>query len=947
MRTDSGRTAFSSRARCNGLGEIGGATTTIIDLCAIPPGSESLVGGKAANLGRLLALGLPVPQGFCVPADHYLEHIRGSGLEAAVATVSRSDLAGLRHTIRNAPLAIALSAEITHGLRGLGEGAVAVRSSATTEDQPDHSFAGQHGTYFTRDVAACLAGLKHCWASLWTERAFDYRAARGIDHADCSMAVVVQSLVPAEASGVTFTVDPVSGRTDRVIVESCFGLGEALVSGKVSPDRLVFAADGLLLLEETISWKTIEILVGYDGRVYEWNVPPARAELPSLSVDMGRRVATLAQRAADTLGHPVDMEWAVSDKRVFVLQARPITGLPAGGRVPTLTTKAPPTPLGSPDVAPGAPVDPNGHPQVWSNVNAGEVLPGVVSPLTWSVVQAVVNNMLATLFGRSGVDVQGRPIVDLIAGRAYFNVTLLASAFRRMPNLASMDVDRLLGGLHDQQGSEAAEALRAGTVELGFSHARMIAGLPRQIVWLFAHSPGRGRRFVASARATTDGFLADALEGAGAGTRGAPEGSGASEDALARRFAHLADSMDDLAESIAYSGVAMGYYTNLDSFCRRYLPTMGPAVANTLLSGIGNLQSADAGLAMWDLAARADARPDIREVLLRDLPWTETKEALFGLGGPGRDYLAQWDTFMVEHGHHARGEIDLMTPRWSEQPDYVLAVVRSYLAAAERVDPPAVRRRRAAEKERLREKCRRSLRNPLTRRAFDLLLHQAQGAARMRENGKSEAVRRLAVLRWSALDLGRRLADRGLLASPEDVFFLTLDEIPSARAVPPGLEARAVVLERRAQRERDLALDPPPVVVGRFDPTRTGTAPGPLQIHEFTGLAVCGGVARGRARVIPDLAADAHVLPGEILVAPYTDPGWTPYFLPAAGIVVDMGGLLSHGSICAREYGIPAVVNVGPASKTIRTGQMLEVDGDRGVVRMLDKPRRDEPVSHL
>jgi rifampicin phosphotransferase len=365
---------------------------------------------------------------------------------------------------------------------------------------------------------------------------------------------------------------------------------------------------------------------------------------------------------------------------------------------------------------------------------------------------------------------------------------------------------------------------------------------------------------------------------------------------------------------------------------------MGPAVANTLLSGIGHMQSADAGLAMWDLAAWADTRPELREILLRDLPWAETRQALAGVGRPGREYLSRWDTFMAEHGHHARGEIDLMTPRWNEQPDYVLVMVRAYLAAAEQVDPPAVRRRRSHERDRLAANSRRSLRNPLTRVAFDFLLRQAQGAARMRENGKSEAVRRLAVLRWAALELGHRLADRGLLAAPEDVFFLTVDEIPPARAVPPDLDARAVVLERRAQRERDLALDPPPVVVGRFDPTRAGTAPGPLQGLVFTGLAACSGIARGRARVIPDLASDAQVLPGEILVAPYTDPGWTPYFLPAAGIVVDMGGLLSHGSICAREYGIPAVVNVGPASKTIRTGQMVEVDGDRGVVRMLDKP---------
>jgi pyruvate,water dikinase len=227
----------------------------------------------------------------------------------------------------------------------------------------------------------------------------------------------------------------------------------------------------------------------------------------------------------------------------------------------------------------------------------------------------------------------------------------------------------------------------------------------------------------------------------------------------------------------------------------------------------------------------------------------------------------------------------------------------------------------------------------LKRTIFRLVLHRAQKGGGFRENLKSEAIRRFALLRRFLLELGRRLATRGRIENADDVFFLEIEEVQSSTLWDAGTNLKAIIAGRRALYEQNLKITPPAVIVGRFDPHTFLPVAVDHGTNVFHGLGVSAGIATGRARVI--LRSDAHerIQPGEILVAPFIDPGWTPYFVAAAGIVMDMGGMLSHGSIVAREYGIPAVVNVGPATQIIRTGQWLEVDADRGVVRVIDGPR--------
>ena len=942
------------------------AATLVVPLHDLRDADAMAAGAKALGLARMIPAGLPVPRGFCILATAYREHLGSHGLQlrmmAALDELPRASgerrrtlFSDLRRDIAEAPLADALRAEIERHYGRLNAPRVAVRSSAAAEDLPGHSFAGQYETFLgVSDLEGCLRAIAGCWASLWTERAFEYRARNGFDHLVADMAVIVQELIPAEAAGVVFTADPVSGRTDRIVVEGCWGLGEALVSGRVAPDRFVLARRRLRLIESSLAAKAIERVPAEAGGVREHAIASDRAAQPCLDRAALRRLGTLALEAERLFDAPQDVEWALCDGRLYLLQSRPITALP---------------PAQSPEDR-----------QIWTNANAGEVLPDVASPMTWSLAERFIDAIFGVVFDKLGLDLRGVPLTSLIAGRVYFNLNTFAALMRGLPGLRAADVTEVFGGA--QGRLLAARRLRLAEEDipnLHVSRLKLLWRLPGFLVWFLAHSPMRALPALERLRRRTEEL------------RGVEVPSLAEADLLTRLHASV-EEMFESPGAVATAAAGIAYLSQLSKLCRRWLGDAEGSLANRLMAGVGGVDSAEAGLALWRLAASAHDQPQVERILLSGESYASTRQRLAQADG-GEAFLALWDAFMARHGHHTRGEVDIMNPRWSETPDAVLDLVRGYLRGVEQMDPVAAHRQRGVEGRRLAEECRRRLRNPLKRWLFGFVLARAQRGCAFRENLKSEAVRRLAVVRKMLLELGERLARRGVLAQREDIFFLrfeglgpvvrggagtasggecgcaarpsrnlgvapgslgaetgvprsssTLSPSTSLRVnfaeglgVPEGewFDVRQVIAERRAEYERNLGITPPGVVVGRFDPAHCIPDETQRDAELLSGVAVSAGVATGRARVILRADANERVLPGEILVAPFTDPGWTPYFLPAAGIVVDMGGQLSHGSIVARELGIPAVVNVGPATAIIRTGQTVEVDGNRGLVRIL------------
>ncbi len=859
-------------------------------------------GPKAEVLARATAAGLPVPPFAVVVADAYRQH-------AARAGVKRGDTAAAREAILGTALAFDLGMQLTAVHRRLGP-ALAVRSSGTAEDLPGLSFAGQYET--TLDVTAdgLDRAVLECWASVWGERAVAYRERNGVPHESAAMAVIVQRMVAPELGGVAFTTDPVSGKPD-IVVESCPEGAEAIVSGRVTPARHAFKR------KELVREMSADPAPGGEG-----------AATLTLA-DVPRAAAHLALAAEDLLECPVDVEWAYADGRLWLLQARPITAS-ATARAQAPAPAAPdarkPEAAAAPaPVAPSAPEPVRYRPTAWSNVNTGEVLPGVVTPMTWSVVGKLAMGLIDALFGKLGIRLDSSRLTGLIAGRAYFNASLLGSAFEQIPLRGDEDITSIFGGADAPAGFTDLPIAPEDTARV--STLRLIAGVPLVAVYFLRHSPRAADRL---GRAISEE----------AGIALAGIASARDEEALAQVTERVIRGLDTMVDAVAFSGVAMALHGQFVTAAKKHFGDKGPALANTLLAGQGGVASADAGLALARLGRLGRTERAVGDVLRSSEVWAEVRPALEALGGEGEAFLAEWDAFIAEHGHHARGELEFGSPRWAECPDDVLAMVVGLLdvpLADDIVSAHQARGERAAEE----EKRALAALGPVARMRFRWLLRNARAGARTRENVKNDGVRVLAAARQALLAVGGAMAERGVLTTADDILFLTWEELPSVRA--GSLDPAPLVAARRAEYVANRALTPPPVVIGDWD--GRAVAPDldtPFAPDTLTGLGVAAGVATGPARVIHSLESVERVLPGEVLVAPFTDPGWTPYFIPAAAIVVDMGGMLSHGSIIAREYGIPAVVNVGPATSIIRTGDIVEVDGSRGVVTVIERAARAE-----
>ncbi|MCB9742630.1 MAG: hypothetical protein H6740_08525 [Alphaproteobacteria bacterium] len=780
---------------------------------------EARIGGKALGLSRLMAAGLPVPEACVLLAGETLE-----------------------------------TGALAEALARLG-GPVAVRSSAPGEDGASASMAGQHESFLeVEGVEAVAEAIAECRRSGQSARAQAYRDANALK--DAGVAVVLQRMVAAQVAGVLFTCDPVSGRRDRWTLEATPGLGDALVSGRISPHRLLLDAA--------------------TGEVLEEGGPAC------LDAEVRAQLVALARQAELALGGPLDLEWA-ADGQVWLLQARPVTGLPEG----------------------------DAH-TVWSNVNTAELLPEVVTPLAFWALRRSMAFVLDVFSQPFGVDVTRMPILGLVAGRVYVNLNTVMGWVRTLPGKRSEDaagLSRLLGGEEEALAAAIAQVPEAHIPRFGVQRGAALRGAFGLAWHLLRGQSGKGGApAVAWLRADTD-QLAEV------------DDAKLDDAALLARIDACMASKPEFMEAAVASAVGMAATMALPGLLEGAVEDP-EGRARRLASARGGMASAQAGRDLWSLAQAATALGCAEA--LRTAPSAEALEAL------PEAWRAQWRAWMQEHGHHAQGETDMALPRWREEPDRVLRMLQGLLAAPAEAAPAAQAERRAAERETLERETRAALRWPWQRALLDALLVRAHRGMSTRENTRSQLVRRLALARDAALELGRRLCARGLLDAPEDVFYLEREELDAA------LEGqRAPVRRRKAALQRWRSVTPPSVIVGRFDP-REHAPPPPAAGELLRGIGASPGVVEGLARVLLHSDAEALVRPGEVLVAPSTDPGWTPHFLTAAAVVMDFGGLLSHGSVVAREYGLPAVVNVGDGTRRIRTGDRLQVDGDRGVVRILE-----------
>lgn len=860
-------------------------------------------GGKALNLGILERAGFPVPPGFCVTTDAYTLAADDPDVRAAIdalvaaAPEDRTDHAArVRDALAAAPLPEPVAAAVTAAYRDLGAGAVAVRSSATAEDLPYASFAGQQDTFLgITGEAAVLDAVRRCWASLWTDRAVAYRDANGIDHRSVRLAIVVQVLVDAAVAGVLFTADPLTGRRGRAVVDASPGLGEAVVSGAVDPDHFAVDARTGEVLERVPGGKRLRIQASASGGTERVDTA---ADADVCLTDA--RLADLARtgaRVEERYGAPQDIEFAFdTDGTLWLTQARPITTL-----------------YPVPDDAP-APDD--GLRVYWS----ANVAQGVLNPLTpmGLSVFRIIGSTAAGLLGRPVADPYAGPPILKIAGQRLF---LDATAAVRS-RLGRRILPKLLGAMESRSAPIVAGLF--GDPRLSLRHRS-----PWPVVRALAPVLWRLRapvRILATVRrpAGTRAELVRVEEADRAATVLPP-------DATARDRLAVAENALRTRFMATLPGALIGVmvpFIGMQALARRVLRGIATAEEfQTVLRGLPYNPTTEMDLSLWRLAAELGRDPEIRR-LFAEIPAAELARR-YGEGtlpAPVRDAMA---TFLATYGHRGVAEIDVGVPGWSEEPAHIFNVVAGYLRLDDpELAPDAMFARAAGEAEDM--AARLAWRAGGVRgRAARFLLGRIRQVAGLRERPKYNIVVLLAGVRSQLRLVGAELVRTGRLETADDVFFV---DFPEAATGLDGRDLRPLVRDRRAAYDAECRRRHVPRAL-----LSNGTEPGvavpdaPAEDGALTGSPASAGTVTAPVRVVLD-PSGATIEPGEILVAPSTDPGWTPLFLTAGGLVMEMGGAMSHGAVVAREYGIPAVVGVPDATTLLTSGTRVTVDGAAGTI---------------
>ncbi len=877
------------------------STPTLLPIDAIAKkradGDPAEIGGKAARLAWLVRHGFAVPEAWVIPADVFTAALADlppgcdprSLLRAASGAAGMARAAEARDEILRAPLPRAVVdalGTLWESVAPTAPWGLAVRSSATCEDGELVSMAGlAESRLGVRGVDALADAVRAVWASLASGRALSYLLAHGVKQV--GMAVVLQRMVEARAAGVMFTRSPDRRGQQQRVINAGFGLGAPVVDGVTTPDVLRMDDRGRVV-ESLIARKEKATVVTAAGL---GEVAATSPDAPALESHEVLELAEIALRLERLDRAAWDVEFACDPVKTWVLQARPVTGrgFPAGGDEST----------------------------VWSTVNVGEALPGVATPLTWSVAGAFSDAGFRRAFAALGCSVpRNARLVGNVHGRFYLNLSEFMQIAAQVPWLKPRALVELGGGAGgDELEGQVEDVSRTGfyarvpltALRLAREHLRLDDDVARYEVAAMAAARAHGALDLA--------ILPD--------------------DGLARTLRDIQDLLERSGNvMLTCAASALASHLALKGVLGRVAPIGNDRLVQALTGGIRDLESARPAIGIMRVAAIARGEPDARRVL--EDPATVGLDAL-----PDGATRRALKSFLDLYGDRAVREAELSTPRWREDPRAVLAMLRVALRGDTREVEPALAKAKAqadAEMARLTPRL-----NLAEQALVRHLVQRAQKAARLRERMRTWVTRVLGMLRDAILDADRRLlrlcpeltgrrADAH--ASPEaapvigSAFFLTLDEIVVALRTSRA-DLAPLVRARHAEFVRDCARPDPPA-------TFVGAPPSvvlpPLGGDVLRGLPASPGVVEGRARVLLKADAMGELRTGEILVVHTTDVGWTPLFLLAAGVVTELGGPLSHAAVVAREFGVPSVVNVEGATRAIRTGDLVRVDGGTGLV---------------
>jgi len=848
----------------------------------------AVVGGKGANLGEISRIeGLRVPAGFCVTTDAFQRIMaealsiddrldRLSRLQPDDREAIRALSAEVRRTIEGIAIPDDLAAAITRPLARLGEhAAYAVRSSATAEDLPTASFAGQQDTYL--NVVGPRAIVQHvsrCWASLFTERAVTYRLRNGLDHRKVQMAVVVQQMVFPQAAGILFTADPVTGNRKVASVEASFGLGEALVSGLVNVDVYKVRDGGVVA--RAVAAKQLVIHAAPAGGTQQQAIEPERREQPALTDAQVVRLAQLGRRIEAHFGRPQDIEWCLVDDEFQIVQSRPITTLfpiPEAG-------------------------DQENH--VYVSVGHQQMMTDPMKPLGLSFWQLTTRAPMSEAGGRLFVDVTR--MLASPAGRASFmgmlgrSDPLIGDAIRTV-----LDRGDFIPSIPDDgPGGTPPPVVPPAPSEID-------PAIVGELIGRAQASLAAARRDIRtkSGSELLDFILADIQE-------------------LQRLL------FDPQSLPAIMAGMEATWWLN--DQLQAWLGEKN--AADTLAQSVPNNVTSEMGLALLDVADVIRPYPEV-VAFLEEVEDESFLDELAGLtGGPeARDAIR---AFLDTYGMRCVGEIDITRPRWSERPTTLVPMI---LGNVKNFEPGAGARRFEQGRQEALKKQQEVLERlrvlPDGEQKADeakRMIDRVRAFAGYREYPKYTWVSRYFVYKQALMKEAERLVQARVLREQEDIFYLRFEEL---RDVVRTRQVDDQLIHQRKEAFRSYqALTPPRVLTSDGECIAGAYRRDDVPAGALIGLPVSAGTVEGRARVILDMA-QADLEAGDILVTAFTDPSWTPLFVAIKGLVTEVGGLMTHGAVIAREYGLPAVVGVEHATRLIRDGQRIRVHGTDGYVEIL------------
>jgi len=871
-------------------------------------------------------MGLPVPDGFIITSQVFTAYMEAidlglfcgeegwDHLKVEVAANGDSEeqqkafLDGLQQKILSGAFETSVSSAIAQQRDRLGKGSVAVRSSAMGEDSGTASYAGQYDTFLNIDSEHdLLLSVKKCWASVFSHRSFVYSRREQGKVPDLSIAVVVQQMVAAEVSGVLFTTDPICSGDDQVLIEAAWGLGEGVVDGRVTTDSYTYDRVKKTITGREIRYKLLMSGRDVSGGTRLTEVDQSNREVASLTDADVKTLAEMALAIRDEFNAEQDVEWSLAEGTLFVLQSRPITSLDHTGREDEILLDPLET---DPEIEANT---------LWSMLEVGEATAGIMSPLGQGFMLYYAQMHHGPCLNASGVLKTEAPhrYLGFIYGRCYLNISCLAHVYGRTPPFR--DQSLITSGFINDEVDQAAyrSPFRFGSWEWIVYPASVVYWVYKQIRGALQNprriaETNRNRSYDEVTALDYETFKDLELK-----------------DEILKRERSLLNSM---TLYFPYYFNAVGKYDDLKRLCETYLKEKKLAAA--FKADMSALRTIDVTEDLWRVCVRVSENESVRRIVCTHES-DEVKERLLSDPEGARFWAREIEPLLRKHG--VRGnppEFDLAQERWVECPALLFTLAKHYVTT--QFDLLSVAEKASGKRMSGTRKALKSL--PFFKRmTLKRVIRSYFRFAETREITRMWMLTETWVMQRLVREIGRRLVTLGVLNHVDEIIYLDFRDLILYGKGKIGLDAFSREKVERSRREHIFnhrVQDPPMVVLGPYRPGERFVAA--EDGEGLQGLAASPGVVTGKARLIMDIDRQAgEFQPGEILVTHFTNATWTPLFVMAAAVVTDLGSVLAHSSVVAREYGIPAVVNTKGATRMIRTGDELMVDGSGGHVRIM------------